>query len=319
MSFKSDPVLRRLWSILVLLVGVFAVALRGEFFSVSNLQSIAFQLPELGLLTLAMMVTMMTGGINLSIIAAANLSGLAAAWILTSFGGAGSPVMMIAAISAGMVLSLCIGVLNGSLVAFIGVSPILGTLGTMTVIEGVSILLTQGAVISGFPDAFLFIGNGTIWGIPVPLVIFLLSSLAVGVILEKTPFGVYTSMIGSNLKASEFSGIPIKGVLVRVYVLSGLLAGIASIVMISRFNSARAGYASSYLLVTVLASVLGGVNPDGGFGRVGGVLLALIILQVISSGLNLLGLSSHLGLALWGAILIAAIAIPAIGKKNGSE
>lgn len=318
MSSLRDRKILRLGAILLALVGGFALALGKGFFSGANLQSIAFQLPELGILTLAMMIAMITGGINLSIIAAANLAGIATAWVLTSF-MVGSPVSMIVALLSGVVVSLCIGVVNGFLVAHVGVSAILATLGTMTLVEGISVLLTQGSVISGFPSEFLFIGNGTIYGVPIPLTIFLLCALLVGLLLERTPFGIYSTMIGSNAKAAEFSGVPVKKVLVWVYILSGLLAGIASIIMISRFNSARAGYASSYLLVTVLASVLGGVNPDGGFGRVGGVVLALIILQVISSGLNLLGLSSHLGLALWGAILIAVMVIPVLNRKNRSE
>lgn len=318
MSFPKDRKILRLVAILLALVAGFALFLGKGFFSGANLQSIAFQLPELGILTLAMMIAMITGGINLSIIAAANMSGIATAWVLTSF-MVGSPVSIVVALLSGVVVSLCIGVINGVLVAYVGVSAILATLGTMTLVEGISVLLTQGSVISGFPSGFLFIGNGMIYGIPLPLVIFLLCALVIGVLLERTPLGVYSSMIGSNSKAAEFSGVPVKKVLVLVYVLSGLLAGIASVIMISRFNSARAGYASSYLLVTVLASVLGGVNPDGGFGKVGGVVLALIILQVISSGLNLLGLSSHLGLALWGAILIAVMVLPLLSGKNRSE
>lgn len=318
MSSFKDKTIIRLAVILLALVGGFALLLGKEFFSVANLQSIAFQLPELGILTLAMMVAMLTGGINLSIIAAANMAGIATAWVLTSF-MVGSPASFAIAILSGLAVSICIGVINGYLVAFVGVSAILATLGTMTLIDGISVLLTQGSVISGFPAGFIFIGNGMIYGIPVPLILFLLCALGVGLLLERTPFGVYSTMIGSNSRAAEFSGVPVKKVLVWAYILSGVLAGVAAMIMISRFNSARAGYASSYLLVTVLASVLGGVNPDGGFGRVGGVVLALMILQVISSGLNLLRLSPHLGLALWGAILIAVIAIPVIFGKNRFE
>jgi ribose/xylose/arabinose/galactoside ABC-type transport system permease subunit len=116
-------------------------------------------------------------------------------------------------------------------------------------------------------------------------------------------------MIGSNIKATSFSGINTNKVTIFVYMISGLLAGIASLIMIARFNSAKAGYGSSYLLVTVLVSVLGGINPNGGFGKVSGVFLGLILLQVISSGLNLLGISQFLTLALWGALLLGVEAL----------
>jgi simple sugar transport system permease protein len=189
------------------------------------------------------------------------------------------------------------------------VSPILATLGTMTLIEGLNISLTKGDVISGFPAPILFIGNGVIFGIPMPLLIFALCALVVAVFLNRTAFGLNVYMLGSNAKATLFSGIQTKKVLLKIYTLSGLLCGVSAIIMIARFNSANAGYASSYLLVTILAAVLGGVNPDGGFGKIFGLVLSLIVLQVISSGLNLLGFSAHLTIALWGAILIAVISL----------
>jgi ribose/xylose/arabinose/galactoside ABC-type transport system permease subunit len=116
-------------------------------------------------------------------------------------------------------------------------------------------------------------------------------------------------MLGSNKTATSFSGINVKKVTMKIYAISGLLTGLAAIIMISRFNSASAGYSTSYLLVTVLLAVLGGVNPDGGFGRISGIVMALLILQVISSGLNLMQVSSQLSKALWGIILILVIAL----------
>ncbi len=302
--------IRTLAMLLVVLMGAFAVLLPGEFLRAATFQAMAFQLPELGLLALAMAVTMLTGGINLSIIATANMCGIVTAAILTrtvpgdvAVGAAGAGYILLA-MTAGLVTSLLLGLLNGFIVAYLGVSPILATLGTMTLIDGIAVVLTKGRVISGFPRAVLAIGNGDVLGFPVPMVIFLTTALAVGVLLNRTPWGVSVYMIGSNQTATEFSGVRVRSVLMRVYMLSGILCGLASLVMISRFNSAKSGYAASYLLVTVLASVLGGVDPGGGFGRVPGLILALSILQVVSSGLNLLGVSSHLTVALWGGIII---------------
>ena len=122
-------------------------------------------------------------------------------------------------------------------------------------------------------------------------------------------------MMGSNEKATLFSGIDIRRVILKIYTLSGLLCGVAAIIMISRFNSAKAGYASSYLLVTILAAVLGGVDPFGGFGKMMGLILALLILQVLSSGLNLLGMSAHLTIALWGGILIFVLFVNLLRER----
>jgi simple sugar transport system permease protein len=274
----------------------------------------AFQLPELGVLAFAMMITMLTGGINLSIISSANLSGIIMAMILTGdlasgAGGAGLGWTIFLAVIAGLSISLIVGLVNGMIIAYIGVSPILATLGTMTLLEGISLVITRGYVISGLPRNLLVIGNGTFLGVPVPMFILIAVAVAVAIILNKTRLGLSTYMIGSNIKATSFSGINTNKVTILVYMISGLLAGLASLIMIARFNSAKAGYGSSYLLVTVLVSVLGGINPNGGFGKVSGVFLGLVLLQVISSGLNLLGISQFLTLALWGALLLGVEAL----------
>ena len=314
LRFK-DPTINYLLLILIVLALGFELVLPGnKFLNLSNFQSMAFQVPELGILAIGMMITMLSGGINLSIIATANMAAITMAAILTRFiaegaTGIGPAVIMLIAVFAGLLVAMLIGVLNGLIIAYVGVSPILATLGTMTLIEGLNISLTRGDVISGFPPPILFIGNGVLLGIPVPILIFTACAVIVALLLNRTSFGISIYMIGSNEKATLFSGIPTQSVQVKIYMLSGLLCGIAAMIMMARFNSANAGYASSYLLVTILASVLGGVNPDGGFGKILGLVLSLIVLQVISSGLNLLGFSTHLTIALWGAILIAVISL----------
>lgn len=199
--------------------------------------------------------------------------------------------------------------LNGVLIAVVGVSPILATLGTMTLIAGLNILLSNGAVISGFPPLIQMLGNGDIAGIPLSLLIFLLVAALVWLLLERTTLGRSILLIGSNEKATRFSGVNTTRVIITVYVLSALMSWGAALLMMSMFNSAKAGYGESWLLVTILASVLGGINPDGGFGRIPGLVLALIVLQMIESGLNLLGVSSYLTMALWGGVLILFIAL----------
>jgi simple sugar transport system permease protein len=305
--------------LLVSLWVVFALAIGDRFFSVNTLQSMAFQMPELGILSLAMMLALLSGGLNLSIIATANLSGLTIAFLLTRLVPGSEGIAWVGwqllAIAAGFAVAGVIGLVNGYVIAYLGVSPILATLGTMTLCKGIAIGLTRGNVISGFPDPIIFIGNGTISGVPFALVVFALCAIPVAILLNASPFGAKVYMIGSNEKATRYSGVDTRAVLLRLYLYSSLLAGVAAVVMMARFNSANAAYGESYLLVTILAAVLGGVDPFGGFGKVGGLLLALIILQVVSSAFNLLNLSQFLTLAIWGAILIAVAAVPYLRGK----
>ncbi len=152
--------------IFIALFVIMSIIMPGQFLSLGNFQSIAFQLPELGILALAMMITMISGGINLSIIASANLSGIVMALIMTSFisentSFTGSLSVTLMAILMGLIVALLIGILNGFLIAYINVSPILTTLGTMTLVQGISVGVTKGYVISGFPTAFQYVGNNT--------------------------------------------------------------------------------------------------------------------------------------------------------------
>jgi simple sugar transport system permease protein len=271
-------------------------------------------MPELGILALAMMIPLMSGGLNLAIIATANLSALAMAAILTKMLGPESPPHVVAgvialALAAGFVTAFVVGLITGMIVAFLGVHPILVTLGTMTAVKGIAVLTTSGGVIGGFPPPILFLGNGTLLGIPAPMIIFILCAILVAVIMNLAPFGISVRMIGSNERATRYSGVATEWMLVGVYVVSSVLCWVAAAVMMARFNSASPGYAESYLLVTILAAVLGGVDPNGGFGKVLGLVLSLVLLQLISTGFNLLGLSPHLTQAIWGATMILAIAI----------
>ncbi len=301
--------------LILVLAGVLVLmlALNGPgFFKPNNIQSMAFQLPELGILAIAMMITMLTSGINLSIIASANLCGIVMATIMVTWAptdGSSALGVVALALLAGLVVAAVIGLLNGWLIAYLEISPILATLGTMILVSGLAIVLTKGYVISGLPKEMLFIGNGMVMGIPVPLLVFLGCAALLALMLNRTPLGERIYLFGSNPTATFYSGVNNKAVLMRVYLISGVLAGVAAMIMIARFNSAKADYGESYLLLTVLASVLGGVNAAGGFGRVSGVVVALVILQIISSGLNLFGVSAFLTVALWGAVLIFVMVV----------
>ncbi len=310
---------RRLLLLLFLLVVLFGGLVGGNLFTPGSLRAMALQVPQLGLLSLAMMVALLSGGLDLSIIAVADFSALASGYLLLDVIPSGPSALavpcQVAALLVGLLIATLIGTLNGLVIGFLDVSPILTTLGTMTMIKGLSVGLTHGGVISGFPPLVLFLGNASILGVPVALIVLLLVALPVAVVLNRSPFGNLVAMIGSNASAVRYSGIDTRWLLVRIYALSGLLAGMAGVIMMSRFNSANASYGESFLLVTVLAGVLGGIDPMGGFGKVSGLLIALAILQLISTSFNLLGFSEFLTLTIWGATLVAVAAVELLRRR----
>ncbi len=294
-----------------LIVVVIAFSLASpNFLTGTNLSSMAIQLPELGLLTLAMLIPILSGGLNLSITYTANMSGLALAWTLQAFGG---PEAGVEAFILGCALALSVGALSGFVigvvVAYTKAHPILVSLAMMIFMRGIGEFLSHGKDITGFPQFVQNIGQGDIWGVPIPLLVFIACAVVWHIILSRTRQGFGTYMLGSNIMATAYSGISTKRNLIVLYTLSGLMCSVAGIIMLSRFNSVRVGHGESFLLITVLACFLGAVNPFGGFGRVVPVVLALVILQVLTSGLNILGANQHLSTALWGFFLIAVMVL----------
>lgn len=300
--------------LLILVVIVFSIALPQVFWSVSNLQSVASQMPILGILTFAMAITMLCGGINLSIIATTNSCSLVIAWIVTHY-QAGWLTGLVALV-AGLLAAALIGLTNGLLIAKVRVSPILATLGMMTLLKGANILLTGGSAIAGYPDWVLWLNSAQPLGIPASLWLFAVIAALLWIFLSDSVPGRSVYLIGANERASAYSGINTHRILILTYVISALLCAVAAFMMMSKLNSAKSSYGESYLLTSILAAVLGGVNPDGGTGKIFGMILALFLLQVIESGFNILGVSPYLTMALWGTLLLVFIYIKGLSISD---
>ncbi|MEX9908518.1 ABC transporter permease [Providencia rettgeri] len=318
--FKIDGSVIGLLSIFVLAIAAFSIAMPGHFFTQNTFLSITFQLPELGLLTFAMFVPMLSGGLNLAIISTANLTGLFMAWVFINYlpvdAGTGTQLMwLVFALIGATVIAVIIGSLTGLMISHIGAHPILVTLGTMTIISGIGVYLTKGAALSGMPPIVRAIGSDTVLGVPIAMIIFIVTAILLALFLGCTRLGKNIYMSGSNINATWFSGIRTDRVMIAIYTISSLLCVLAGLIMMARFNSARMGYGDSYLLLTILAIVLGGTNPFGGVGKVSQVFCALLVLQVIATGLSLLGVSLHFNLAVWGITLILALAFKFFKEK----
>jgi simple sugar transport system permease protein len=306
----------------VIAVAVFALMalLNPErFVSGANLTSMAFQFPEFAILALAMTVAMLTGGIDLSVVGAANLSAVIAASVMAAFAGDGAGVGLVAAASMlALAVGAAAGLFNGVLVAVFGLPPILATLGSGLVFTGLALVITGGPAVLGLPPAAAWLGNGRMLGVPVPLVAFALLAAGLGWLLMRTAFGLRVRMYGANPLAARFAAMDVRGTLIRVYCLCGTLAAVSGLIVMSRANSAKADYGSSYLLLAVLIAVLGGVNPYGGYGRIVGVVLAVLTMQFLSSGLNLLGVTNFAREMIWGALLIAVMLLNTLVSRRSA-
>lgn len=311
-SWLADNHIRFLFVANLAILAVAALVSRGQFLDPYNFQSMAKQLPEIALLAMAVMLAMISGsgGIDLSVVGIANLSAIVAGLVTKAVaGGQGQGVefTLIFVLVALLVGTLC-GLINGLLIARGGFAPILATLGTQLVFVGLGVALSGGPAVSlGYVEPFVEIGNGSLFGIPVPFLIFTAVVGLVTWILARTRFGFRLYLTGTNAKAAYFTGINTPTVLIFTYTLGGVLSSIAGILIASGASSAKWDYGSSYLLIAILIAVMGGISPDGGHGKMAGLVLAAIALQMLSSALNLAGLSNFLKDFTWGLLLILSI------------
>jgi ribose/xylose/arabinose/galactoside ABC-type transport system permease subunit len=308
--FQSN---RSLYIILAVIIVFMAVLNPSRFFAIGNFISMAYQIPIIAFLSFGSMIAFLTGGINLAIISTTNFTGIVTILMLRAMVGMeataeASVFTSVVALAVGLAAALAIGAVCGIFIAYLEIPAFLVTLGVGTLLNGVNILVTKGYTLTGFPQFILDIGNGLLWGIPIPFIIFIVVSLVLSFLLSRTTFGVNLYLVGSNPVAAKYSNIDVRSVYIRQYMLSSLLAALTSFVMMGQLNSVKANYAESYLLVSVLACFLGGVDPNGGFGTTGGMVLSIIILQMVSTGVNLLRLDPYLTQAMWGLIIILLLA-----------
>ncbi len=309
----SDRQLTFLVAMNVAIVLLATVASDGLFIDLDNLQSMGGQVSELGILSIAVMLAMISGngGIDLSVVALANLAGVVAGLLVPHlFSPDDAPLAFTLAFTAIALLTGALGgLVNGLLIARARMTPILATLGTQLLYAGLAVGFTNGSAVRiGYVEALSAIGNETLAGVPIPFLIFAAIVFLVGVVLRHSPFGIRLFLMGTNPKAARYAGIPESRMLIVTYTVCGILAAIAGIIIASRTSSAKWDFGSSYLMIAILTVVMAGVKPEGGYGRALCLFFSAITLQVMSSTFNLIGISSFFRDLALGAMLLISLA-----------
>lgn len=309
----------RMVVLMILAFLYFTVTAPSVFLTGLNMQNMLLAVPEIGILAVAMMISMLTGGIDLSLVSIANLSAITisttfSAIALTNPGGAEAmtPLLVLLALGVG----LAAGAINGVLIAYVGVTPILATLGTMQIFNGLAVVWTGGKTLYGSPAALTAFGQTAVAGIPVLFLVFVAVALVIAFLVNRTPLGLGLELEGANPVAARFSGIASRKLLMKSYVLTGLLGAVTGIVFISRNPTASADYGASYVLLVIVIAVLGGTNPTGGFATVAGVFLAAMTLQIVQSGFTAMRLSTFQYSIAQGLILIGVLVIDQIDWRG---
>ncbi|APQ10543.1 ribose ABC transporter permease [Pseudomonas oryzihabitans] len=287
---------------LLIIVVTFSL-LSPVFFTVPNLLNILQQSSINALIALGMTLVIISGGIDLSVGPTAALSAVLGATLMV----AGVPVPL--AIVATLAVGLSSGVFSGSLIAYAGLQPFIVTLGGLSLFRAMALIFTGGNPVFGIPPTFRSLVNSTLLGIPVPIVVVAVIALALWVVMNKTPLGEYILAIGGNEEAARVAGVPVKRTKVIVYVISGMLASLASLILIGRLGAAEPTIGNLWELDAIAAAAIGGASLMGGKGSIFGTLIGVVILGALRNGLTLLNIQAFYQLLAIGLIIIVAMLI----------
>lgn len=295
--------------LLVFIIG-FAIA-SPTFGSLANGQVILLAASTAALLAMGQTFVILTGGIDLSVGSVVGLAGVVAAMTALN---APTPVAIVAGVGAGLV----VGLVNGSAVAFGRVPPFVVTLGTMTIALGVAQVLSQGSPISGLPDSFVAIANESFLAVPIPVIVMVVAFVVLAVVLGRTRFGMNVYAVGGNPLAAMIAGIKANRIVLTAYCLSGLLAGLAGVILASRVTAGIATTGTGYELDSIAAVVIGGISLLGGRGRIAGALVGVLLIATLNNGLDILNVSSFYQDIIKGLLIIAAVFVDVRVARRGS-
>ncbi|MFW5695375.1 MAG: ABC transporter permease [Alkalispirochaeta sp.] len=291
------------------LVCVIMWALTPHFLTPSNLLNVVRQSSIIGVMAVGVTFVILSGGIDLSVGSVMAVSGMIAAGTMQN--GSGMFVGILVALGVG----IAAGLVNGVLVTKGGITPFVVTLGMMSIARGATLIYSNGYPISGFSEAYRFIGGGVILGIPFPVIILFLVVLTGWAVLTQTRLGRYAYAIGGNEETVKLSGINSDFFKTMVYVISGATAAISALILTSRLNSAGPTAGLTYELTVIAAVVIGGTSLSGGRGTVWGSLIGALLIAVINNGMNLLGISPYFQELVRGVIIILAVYVDRLREQ----
>ncbi|TCS78074.1 ABC transporter permease [Muricomes intestini] len=301
---------KAIWVVFIFLFVAFTIA-NTRFITPNNIITMVRQVSMYGIASIGMTFVILLGGIDLATGSIITFVNIICAYFMVHSG-----MNMYVAILLSLVLATLIGALNGFMVSTVGMPALIATFATQTIFKGLAYIISGGTPINGFTVDFKIIGQGYIGPIPVPVIIMVICFALGSFILNKTYFGRYFYAVGGNEEAAKLSGIRVGRVKYLVYSLSGLFAGLAGVVMLSRTNSAQATAGDGYEFDVITCVVLGGVSVTGGYGKLSNVVAGVLIIGALTNGMVLMNVSSYVQLVVKGLVLAFAVGFDCIQKKR---
>ena len=303
MQEKRTSLLERYAIVLVLivLIALFSIS-SSKFLKPSNIVNILRQVSINGIIAVGMAIVLITGGIDLSVGSVAGVACVSTALLMNA------GVHWFLAILIVLVISALCGLINGFSICTLGIPPFIATLSMMTALRGTAYLLTGGLPVFGFTSDILFIGKGTVLGIPVPVIIMVIVFAIFIVIMNKTAFGVCVYGVGGNEEASRLSGINVKRTKYTTYLISSVLSGLAGVILLARVNSGQPKAGDGYEMDAITSVVIGGISMSGGQGNIAFVIAGVLIMGVLSNGMMMLNIQDYVQQVVKGIVLLLAVA-----------
>jgi ribose/xylose/arabinose/galactoside ABC-type transport system permease subunit len=303
---------------LILLIAILSALEPDAFLTAENFFNVLSRSSVNGIVAMGMTAVIISGGIDLSVGSMMAVAGMVAGLIMTRDGTiVPTAGLMWIGTLAGLATGLVCGLLNGALITGLSLPPFIVTLGTMSAFRGICYVMNEGMMFDVPP--YTFLGQSTVAGVPVNVLIFLAIALLSFFILRYTPLGRYTYAIGSNREAAHHAGVNVKRNLLVVYTLTGLFVGLAAMIATSRTVSAQPTAGVSLELDTIAAVVIGGASLTGGRGTVVGTIIGTLLISFLRNGLTLRGISSDIQLIVIGAIIIGAVALDQMARAKAVE
>lgn len=319
----------RAYFALIVIVAVFSV-LSPYYLSLSNFLTMSSHVALFGILAVGMLLVILNGGIDLSVGSTLGLSGVVAGALMQGvpFGPLGvtayPPVWVVAVLCCA--LGAAIGLVNGVLVARFKVPAFVATLGVMYMVRGVALLMTNGLTYNNLGGqaalgnaGFDWLGFNRIAGVPIGVLVMVVLAILGSLILTRTPFGRWLYASGGNERAAELSGVPVRTVQVAVYMMSGVCASIAGLILSSQLTSAGPTAGTTYELTAIAAVVIGGAALTGGRGNIRGTLLGAFVIGFLSDGLVIIGISSYWQTVFTGAVIVLAVMLNAVQYRGRAK
>jgi len=298
-------------AVLIFIILIAQIITKGNFISSYNITIIIRSMAFIGLVAIGQSLLLILGELDLSVGSIAGLSAVFSGILMVNFGL--NPFL---SFFLSVIFGAFLGFINGLIITSLNLNALIVTIGMAGIYKGINLVVTRGSAITGIPESILFIGQGKIFGLPFPFFILIIILIIISIIIQKTTLGRYIYAIGSSREAAIILGIKVKMIRIGTFMITGALASLAGMIMVSRLGSSQPAIGEIWVLPSIAAPVIGGVALTGGIGHPIGAIIGVAIIGIIENIIVLLGISPYWQTVVSGSVVVLAVSIDSISRLS---